>query len=217
MTAADAPTEKLRLRHTMQLRLREVTPEEARVAGCAIADRLEQSRVWQQVTRVGLFASRTDEVDTNALVERALLAGKHILFPRMTNVADLEFAAVTDVSQLCAGRWGIREPAPDSPVARPDRDTLLLVPGVAFDRDGGRLGRGRGYYDRALASLREGERGPIVIGVGFSFQLVERVPMTPLDVRLDGVVSQDELVEVESSGPRGARAARGTGRSGRDD
>lgn len=217
MTAVDPPTEKLRLRRSMQLRLGEVTPEEARAAGAVIADRLDRSPLWQEATRVGVFASRADEVDTSALIERAFLAGKQVLFPRTMDAAGLEFARVADPSQLRAGRFGVREPSPDLPVARLDQRTLLLVPGLLFDREGGRLGRGGGYYDRALAGFRDREYRPVTIGVGFFFQLVERVPMTPLDVHLDGVVSEDGLHETESLRTRRARAGRGTGRSGRDD
>ncbi len=217
MTAVDPRTEKLRLRRSMQLRLGEVTPEEARAGGAAIADRLDRSPLWQEAARVGVFASRSDEVDTSALIERAFFAGKQVLFPRTTDSAGLEFARVADPSQLRAGRFGIREPSPELPVARLDQRTLLLVPGLAFDREGARLGRGGGYYDRALAGIRDREHRPITIGVGFFFQLVERVPMTPFDVHLDGVVSEDALLETESSRTRRARAGRGTGRSGRDD
>ena len=217
MTAVDPRTEKLRLRRSMQLRLGEVTPDEARAAGAAIADRLASSPLWQEAARVGVFASRSDEVDTSAFIERAFLAGKQILFPRTTDAAGLEFARVADPSQLQVGRFGIREPSPKLPVARLGQRTLLLVPGLAFNRDGGRLGRGGGYYDRALSGFRDREHRPITIGVGFFFQLVERVPMMPLDVHLDGVVSEDGLLETESLRTRRGLAGRGTGRSGRDD
>jgi len=217
MTAADPRSEKLRLRRVMRSRLGELTAEQARAAGAAIADRLARSELWHEATRVGVFASRSDEVDTSLLIERILCAGKQLLLPRTTDSDGLEFVAVADVSQLRAGRFGIREPSPESPVVRPDQTTLLLVPGLAFDRDGGRLGRGGGYYDRTLTRLLGRELRPILIGAGFSFQLVERVPMTTLDVRLDGVVSDEELVETDTSLARRTRAGRVTGRSGRDD
>ena len=104
----------------MQLRLGEVTPEAARAAGAAIADRLDDSPLWQEAARVGVFASRSDEVDTSALIARAFLAGKQVLFPRTTDSAGLEFARVADPSQLRAGRFGIWEPTPDLSVARLD-------------------------------------------------------------------------------------------------
>ncbi len=211
MTAADPRSEKLRLRRVMRSRLGELTAEEARAAGAAIADRLARSELWQEATRVGVFASRSGEVDTSLLIERILCAGKQLLLPRTTAADGLEFVAVADVLQLRVGRFGIREPSPESPVVRPDQTTLLLVPGLAFDRDGGRLGRGGGYYDRTLTRFLGRELRPILIGAGLSFQLVERVPMTPLDVRLDGVVSDEELVETDASLARRTRAGRVTG------
>jgi 5-formyltetrahydrofolate cyclo-ligase len=67
---------------------------------------------------------------------------------------------------------------------------LFIVPGVAFDRDGGRLGHGRGYYDGLLAQAR---RGVPVIAAAFECQLVERVPMTPRDVRVDAIATEVAL------------------------
>jgi 5-formyltetrahydrofolate cyclo-ligase len=154
---------------------------------------------------VALFSSRSDEVDTGPLIESALRDGKQVLLPRTAGGEALEFAELGDRARLRIGRFGIAEPPPGSPGIRPDADTVLLVPGLAFDRHGGRLGRGAGYYDRALAGLVAGPRRPLLIGAGFSFQLVERVPMMTLDVRLDGVVSELEIVETEAWGRASAR------------
>lgn len=217
MTAADPRSEKLRLRRVMRSRLAERTAEEARAAGAAIADRLARSEIWQEAKRVGVFASLSGEVDTSPLIEQTLRAGKQLLLPRTTDADGLEFVAVADVLQLRAGRFGIREPSPESPVVRPDQTTLLIVPGLAFDRAGGRLGRGGGYYDRTLTHFLGRDLRPMVVGAGFSFQVVERVPMTPLDIRLDGVVSDEELVETDASLARRTRAGRVAGGSGRND
>lgn len=218
MPAADPQGEKVRLRRQMHVRLGAVTRDEARAAGAAIADRLGLWTAWREAACVGLFASRLDEVDTHFLIERAIRDGKQLLLPRMTDVVGLEFAIVSDPSQLRPGRFGIREPDPDSPVVQLDRGTLLLVPGLAFDRNGGRLGRGGGYYDRALERVpNDDQHRPTMIGIGFAFQILERVPMTPLDVRLDGVVSDDELAETNEYRVRVGRTQRGTRGPGRDE
>jgi len=205
MKTADPSTEKQRLRRDARALLEQVTPERAHVVGISIAEALVQSVFWRDVSKIGLFASRADEVDTSVLLTRAIQAGKEVLLPRLTAAGGLEFASLGDPDLLRIGRFGIPEPPPDRPAVQLDDHTLVLVPGLAFDLDGGRLGRGGGYYDRAFAMDRRAALAPVLIGVGFSFQLVERVPMSALDVRLDGVVSDLGLVETDESRKRRAR------------
>jgi 5-formyltetrahydrofolate cyclo-ligase len=114
------------------------------------------------------------------------------LLPRVV-AGRLEFAAVDDLATLETGRFGVLEPgAASSPVELTPSD-LVFVPGVAFDRDGGRLGRGGGHYDRAFPSAPS---APVLVGVGFSLQLIERVPMGPLDRRVDGVITEVGVARV---------------------
>ncbi len=201
---ADTPTEKQRMRRAARALLEQVTLDQAHDVGISIAEVLIQSVFWRAASRVVLFVSRADEVDTSPLLSRALEDGKETLVPRITAAGSLEFALLGEPDRLRLGRFGLPEPPPDRPAVRLDHQALVLVPGLAFDLNGGRLGRGGGYYDRALAIDRRAELAPVLIGVGFSFQLVARVPMNPLDVRLDGVVSELGLVETDESRQRRA-------------
>lgn len=185
-----AAEEKARLRRAMRERLATVTPSEAVAAGRAIAGRIEGRPPWDRAERIGLFVSQPDEIDTGPLIERARRACKRILLPRVVAgpTPGLEFAEVLDWSGLERGRFGIDEPPKGWPATSLVDVDLLLVPGLAFDRNGGRLGRGGGYYDRALAEQAAGAR-TIRMGIGFHFQLVERVPMTAHDRHLDAIVT----------------------------
>jgi len=217
MKASDISTEKQRLRRAMRLRLAQVTPSEANAAGVSIAEHLVHTDLWRLASRVALFASRADEADMSPLAERALTDAKPVLLPRILTTGTLEFASLHPHVGLLEGRFGVLEPPEDSPGLELTSDDLVLVPGLAFDRQGGRLGRGRGYYDRGLAIRRESESGPLLIGVGFAFQLVERVPMTALDVRLDGLVSELGLIGTEGSRQWFTRVLARQGRLDRDD
>lgn len=95
---------------------------------------------------------------------------------------------------LASGVWGIREPMPDAPAVDPD---ILIVPLLAFDRRGHRLGYGAGYYDRTIAALRA-KKPIVVIGIGYAAQEVDEVPVTPRDERLDLVLTERETIEVRS-------------------
>jgi 5-formyltetrahydrofolate cyclo-ligase len=95
---------------------------------------------------------------------------------------------------LASGVWGIREPMPDAPVVDPD---ILIVPLLAFDRHGHRLGYGAGYYDMTIAALRA-KKPVVAIGIGYAAQEVETVPTTPRDERLDLVLTERETIDVRS-------------------
>ena len=93
---------------------------------------------------------------------------------------------------LVNGVWGIRVPPPEAPEVAPD---VLLVPLLAFDRNGNRLGYGAGYYDMTIAALRAKKR-VVAIGVAFAAQEVDEVPTTPRDVRLDLVLTEREMIDI---------------------
>ena len=96
---------------------------------------------------------------------------------------------------LIAGVWGIREPKPEAAVVDPD---ILLVPLLAFDRTGHRIGYGAGYYDLTLAQLRA--RKPIIaVGLAFAAQEVAAIPATPRDARLDLVLTEREVLDLRGS------------------
>jgi len=93
---------------------------------------------------------------------------------------------------LSAGVWGIREPTPEAAEVEPD---ILLVPLLAFDRTGHRLGYGGGYYDRTIAELRE-RKHIVALGVAYSAQEVPSVPVSPRDARLDLVLTEREVIDL---------------------
>ncbi|MGC1446793.1 MAG: 5-formyltetrahydrofolate cyclo-ligase [Xanthobacteraceae bacterium] len=94
--------------------------------------------------------------------------------------------------ELGSGVWGIREPKPDAAHVDPD---ILLVPLLAFDRAGYRLGYGGGYYDLTIAGLRA-RRTTVAVGIAFAAQEVPRVPTTPRDARLDLVLTEREVIDL---------------------
>ena len=96
---------------------------------------------------------------------------------------------------LASGVWGIKEPMPDAPAVDPD---ILIVPLLAFDRRGHRLGYGAGYYDMTLTALRA--KKPIVaVGIAYAAQEVDTVPITPRDARLDLVLTENETIDFRSA------------------
>lgn len=194
---AQLATGKMRLRQAMRRAVESISPSEAREAGQIVSDHLTQWSAWQRTSTLALFASLPGEVDTRPLIERAQSENKTLLFPRMRTDRTLEFAVVSESRSLAMGRYGVLEPDHDCRVRSIDSVGLVLVPGHAFDRTGGRLGRGAGYYDRSLAKCGEVPGRSILVGVAFACQVVDHVPMDSLDVRMDAIVTEAGLFERE--------------------
>jgi len=162
----------------------------------AACERLLGHPAWASADTVAAYLSIGEELDTHAFVHAILRSGRRLLLPRIVEPdrperRHLVLHAVSDPrADTVAGRWGIREPDPRlCPEVAPDAVDLMLVPGLAFDRQGGRLGYGAGYYDRLLA--RTGERC-VRIAALFEVQYVDRVPMQPHDQRVHWLVSARE-------------------------
>lgn len=136
--------------------------------------------------RIAIFSPLPSEPDLNALWEHG---PRQFSYPRVTQER-IEFVAVTTIDDLAPSSWNpwVREPAstPETTVAPAEID-LILVPGLAFTRDGLRLGRGGGFYDRFLALL---PASTIKLGVCFDTQIVETLPAEPHDHPLDMVVTE---------------------------
>ena len=105
--------------------------------------------------------------------------------------------AYTFGDSLARGVWGIREPKPDAPEVMPD---VLLVPLLAFDRAGNRIGYGAGYYDLTIASLRA-QRSVLAVGISFAAQEIARVPATGRDARLDLVLTERKEIIINRDLP----------------
>jgi len=163
------------------------SPGERAEAGERAAGHLSGLSAYQEAGVLALYAATPRELDTAAVFRQARAAGKRCVFPRCVGARSLEFAEVSDLQELKGGRYGILEPQQGLPVLEPLGGDLVLVPGVAFDRAGRRVGRGAGYYDRAFSSPGH---GPLLVGFTYSDRIVEAVPTEPHDRRLDAIVTE---------------------------
>lgn len=146
---------------------------------------------------VSAFWPLADEFDTRPLLAALHERGHACLLPTVVaRRAPLIFRQWTPQSRLTPGSFGVLEPAADAPEHRP---ALLLVPLLAFDAHGFRLGYGGGYYDRTLAALRAGEPRATAVGLAFSAQEVDEVPRDASDEPLDCLLSETGLKRFDGS------------------
>ncbi len=186
----------------MRAALASITPEQRTERSSAIVRAISNSDEFKGARCVMSFLAMAQEPDLSALHSRTLADSKRLCLPRMdwearvmlpVAVARLDFK--TEVR-----RHGVVEPVGGEEVNPSDLD-LVLVPGLAFDRRGGRLGRGGGFYDRFLESLRrvadsrEIGRAAHVFGVCFAAQIVHETPVLPHDARVDAIACEDGLID----------------------
>lgn len=183
----DLAERKKALRREIAALRHRLSPELRRSRSAVIQQRLLELPVWRAAGTVALYAPLSDEVEVDRLWREGVAAGKRVLFPEIREGRVLGFRRADAPHELeVTGRFGIATATgPEVPVSEIE---LFVVPGVAFDRAGNRLGRGGGFYDATLVLAPTAER----IGLAFSFQLVDQVPCAPLDVRMHRVITDAE-------------------------
>lgn len=184
---------KAALRKQIHGVIREIAPATRDALSAQLRDRLKHQAIWQNAGAILLFAPLPDEADVWPLLAETLAAGKTVALPRF-DAANNDYLACRiqhPQTEIAPGQFGIREPSARCAEISFDRLDLILVPGVAFDLQGRRLGRGRGFYDRLLADVSRAK-----CGIAFDQQLVEEVPAGPTDVRMDFILTPTRCEEI---------------------
>ena len=143
-----------------------------------IMDRLEETDLFQQASCIALYHAIPGEVQTAGLIEK-WYRKKRLLLPLIKG-NDLQLLLYAGKESLKTGVFGILEPSEDCEAVPESEIDLIIVPGVAFDRQHNRLGRGKGFYDRLLSTLDVPK-----IGICYDFQLKDQIPAEPFDRKMD--------------------------------
>lgn len=146
---------------------------------------------FQEARNIMFFASFGSEVDTSAMITEALRAGKKVSLPRVKDDG-LAIYEITGLEDLVTGYMGIPEPVAKAQRLRSLRDIdIVIMPGVAFDLEGNRLGYGKGYYDRMLSA---GGNKPLLVALAFEEQVVEHIPAESHDIKVDAIVTEKRVI-----------------------
>ncbi len=189
---ASIKAEKHRLR-TMLLALRQAeSRSRLETLSETIRRRLEEHPLWRNSRFPFIFiGSKPGEVLTHRLIENALAAAKKVCVPVLeTGSTDLKAVEIESLDNLTPGPFGILQPPTAGSFVDPKQWDLSVVPGIVFDRDGHRLGFGKGYYDRLLAETRAPALAP-----AYGFQVIETFPTLPHDIDMDLIVTENETIE----------------------
>lgn len=186
----DTPSRKSALRSVLRQRRNALSSTQQADAAQALSQTVLDLPHWADARRIALYLASDGEIGTSVLADIARSQGKQLLLPVLSSATCLAFARWETDMTLSANRYNIPEPplgAEHRPAAELD---MIFLPVVGWDQQGGRLGMGGGYYDRALA----GVRGPLLVGLAHACQEVGHVPRESWDIVLDFVATDAGLI-----------------------
>ena len=185
------------MREQMRARLAAHGATGVRTKSAAIWERLSVLREFATAARLLVYVSTGNEVDTQGLIRQLRAMSRQVGVPRFEPAAERYTASeLHDFdAELTTGKFGILEPKPEAirPMAF-DQIDVVLVPGLAFDETGNRLGRGLGHFDRLL-----GQTSGVKIALAFDFQVLDEVPAEAHDARMDFIVTETRVVNLRGN------------------
>jgi 5-formyltetrahydrofolate cyclo-ligase len=189
--------EKKQLRALMSEARDALSVERAASLSDKLQRNLIESAIFARARTLALYSPIDNEVATGLILDRAIASNRIVLFPRLDRAAGtLVLARISGAEELVVGAFGIREPAPGASIVDPSSldSCLVIVPGLAFSHAGGRIGRGGGHYDRLLEVISP---QAVSVGLAYSFQLLDRVPQSGRDRRLNYIVTESGLIRAQ--------------------
>lgn len=184
-------TDKATLRKEYLEKRRALSPADAIARSHVIRERLLEFAPFRAARVFTVYVSSMDnEVDTHGIIEWLLASGRTVLVPISLKGGLMMWSRLRHLNELQRSKFGILEPSPDHiRPANPPADALVLVPGIAFTRDGYRIGYGAGYYDRYLA----GAHG-LAVALAYDLQLIDSIPRQSYDQPVDVLITETETV-----------------------
>ena len=184
---------KTELRSEIRVVLKTLRPEKRKSDSEKLCANLNAQPFFQNAISILFFAPLPDEVDLWPLLETSLQAEKIVALPRFEPARQSYVACrVKNLrSEIVSGRFNIREPSASCTEISPKVLDLVLVPGVAFDLNGRRLGHGKGYYDRLLRTVHGSK-----VGIAFDQQMVEKIPAEAHDAQMDFILTPSRCVRI---------------------
>lgn len=173
---------KQELRRTIQEQKRAMSPEEIEAASTALGEKFAECDAYKNAKTIYGYLPYNQEVRTVPMLERAIRDGKRVAVPKVYG-DEMKFLYLDDLTQVAKGYSGIPEPIADEPVAD-DETALVLMPGLAFDPQGHRIGYGGGFYDKFLSR----EPNHPTVALCYSFQVLPMLETEEFDIPVDQVI-----------------------------
>lgn len=188
--------EKKALRKEILTKRKNIDTAEKEEMDKKILDRFFESKYYKEAKKIFIYISYDSEIDTIKIIDKAFKDGKKIYVPRTEFESRLMDAVeITSFDNLIKSSYGILEPSINTPYINPNELDLIVVPGVAFDKKGGRMGYGAGFYDRYFKKINKDNIEKITkLALAYDFQVLEEVPMSAQDVPVDYIITEKEFI-----------------------
>lgn len=183
------------IRSHMRTLRRALTPEEALERSLAAQRHILETDEWRHTPSVGLYYAIRNETDTALLLDTAWADGKEVYLPKTQPGGIMQFLPCISRQALVPGIMGIPEPNPESCPLPPEGEwvpRLIIVPGVAFDRQGHRIGMAGGYYDKYFS--RESTQDAFRLALAYAFQIVDSLPADPWDAPVHAIATEEGIL-----------------------
>lgn len=161
-----------------------------------ILDQFYESKYYKEAEKIFIYISYDSEINTKVIINKALKDKKRIYVPRTEfKTRNMDAVEITTLDNLVESKYGILEPKIEEPHIDPNEFDLIVVPGVAFDRNGGRMGYGAGFYDRYFKKINKENVDRIVkLALAYELQILDKVPMDAQDVPVDYIITENEFI-----------------------
>jgi 5-formyltetrahydrofolate cyclo-ligase len=185
---------KTALRVALLSQRNSLSKEKAGAWSRSVQARLLETSLYRSAKAIALYSSVQNEAATEELRDHSLRNGKRVVYPRLLPNRSLELVEIESLTELVRGKSGIPEPIGDKVLSHGEVDLLLIVPGVAFDPKGNRLGRGQAWYDRVI---RQWGSRATPVGLAYEFQVIDRVPVDPWDQKVLFISTQERFIDCQ--------------------
>lgn len=182
---------KKELRLRMKSQLATITPQEYQDLNRNLYSNFIKLEILKKINFIMIYYSVRNEVKTIPIISYLLKLGKTVALPICTPERDLKAAIINDLSKLQPAQFGLLEPEPGAALLDYGKLELIVVPGVAFDQKGYRLGHGAGYYDRFLVKTPNGFK----LGLAYDFQLIWEAPTESHDIKMNGILTPSRYLK----------------------
>lgn len=161
-----------------------------------ILNKFYETQYYNDAEKIFIYISYASEINTKEIINKALKDNKKIYVPRTEfKSRNMDAVEITSLDNLLESTYGILEPSTEESKTEPNELDLIVVPGVAFDRNGGRMGYGAGFYDRYFKKINKENISKIVkLALAYEFQILDKVPMNSQDVPVDYIITENEFI-----------------------
>ncbi|MGL4572166.1 MAG: 5-formyltetrahydrofolate cyclo-ligase [Clostridium sp.] len=185
---------KNELRKEMIKRRNEINNVEKTTMDNKIIETFINTIEYKKCKQILIYIGFGSEINTKKLIEYALEDGKEVYVPKVIK-EDMVFIRINNLENLVTSNYGILEPIGDKSDFNVDKLGIVIMPGVAFDKHGNRIGYGGGYYDKFLNNnVINGKK----IALLYSFQIIDSIPREEHDIKVDSLITEEKLIEINN-------------------